>query len=95
MPGQDAPQRRVEPAGGVVCGGGRELVLEAKPVQKRRSRALLWAPKLSCVPKGSGTRGERLAEVFAQHGGVRHVVGNLAQPVHVVAEGEQAGRLAR
>ena len=39
--------------------------------------------------EGIGNRGERLAKIFAQHLLIGHIVGNLAQAVHVVGKRDQ------
>ena len=91
---QHADQRRVEPAGGVVVGGGGELVLEAEGIQEGAQPGVVVCAEGIVGAERVGDAGQRLAEVLLQHVPVRHVVRHLAQPVHVVAESEQTGRQA-
>ena len=91
---QDADQRRVEPAGGVVVGGGGELVLEAEGIQEGAQPGVVVGAEGVVGAERIRDAGQRLAEILCQHLLVRHVVRDLAQPVHVVAERQQAGRQA-
>ena len=82
-------QRLVEAAGRVIVGRGRELVVEAEAVEEvAQHRVVVVREALELVERIGDLR-ERLAEVLRQHLLVGHVVGHLAQPVHVVGEREQ------
>ena len=86
-----AQQRGVEAAGRVVVRAGRELVLEAEAVQEGAQPGVVVGAEAGVGAEGVGHAGQRLADEAGQHLPVGHVVRHLAQPVHVVAEGEQAG----
>ena len=88
--GEHAQQRRVEPAGSVVFGRGCELVLEAELVEEAAEVGVVVRAKTLVGAERVGDRGQRLAQVAREQIAVRHVVGNLPQPVHVVAERDQA-----
>jgi hypothetical protein len=89
-----AEQRGVEAAGAVVVGGGGELVVEAEGVEEGAQPRVVVGAEALVRAEGVGDGGERLAEMPGQRLPVRHVVRHLPQPVHVVAEGEEAGRQA-
>ena len=86
---EHAQQRRVETPGSDKFRSKTEFVVEAEAVEKGRSRALLCAAKLGYSPNGSGTCGQRLAEMGCDQVAVGDVVRDLAQAVHVVGKGDQ------
>ena len=65
----------------------------SKPKWSRneRRRALLWRAEAVMGAERIGHLRQRLAEVLFQQVLVGDVVGNLAQAVHVVGEGDQPG----
>ena len=83
-------QRRVEAAGRVAVGRRQELVLEAELIEEgAQPRIVVRAEATDTVRERVGHLRQRLAEMRRQHLLVRHVVGHLAQPVHVVGERDQ------
>ncbi len=85
-------ERRVEPAGGVVLRRRRELVLEAEAVEEAAQHSVIVVREALVLAERIRNACQRLAEVLPQHVAVRHVVRHLAQPVHVVGEGEEPRR---
>ncbi len=92
---QNTQQRRIEPPGRIVIRRRSKFILKSSESRSARSRALLCAPKLSCVPNGSGMRVNGLPKTPSQQLPVRHVVRHLAQPIHVVAKRDQTRRPPR
>ena len=83
-------QRGVEPAGLVALGGRQELVLEAELVEEAaQARVVVRGEARVLVAEGIGHGRQRLVEVRRQHVLVGHVVGHLAQAVHVVGEADE------
>ncbi len=81
--GVEAPRR--------VAGGRRqEFVLEAEGIEEAAQPRVVVLAEARVRAERIGDFGERLAEVLRQQLLVRHVVGHLAQTVHVVREGDQA-----
>lgn len=83
-------QGRVEQAALVAIGRADELVLEAKTVQERAQAGVVVGAEAVMGAEGVADDGQRLAQILDQRLLVLDVVGNLAQAVHVVAEGDQA-----
>ncbi len=91
--GEHAQQRLVETAGSVVIGRGGELVGKAEAVEEGpQPRVVGGAEARILVAEGVRHAGERLAEEARHHLLVGDVGRYLAEAVHVVGEGEQAGR---
>ena len=88
---QHAHQRRVEFSRSVIIGRARELVVESERVEKRAQPRVVVGAETVMGAERIGHPGQRLAEVLFQHLLVRHVVGYLAQAVHVVGERDQPG----
>ena len=82
-------KRGVEPPGLVIVRRGREFVVEAEAVEKAAQHRVVVRGEALVLAERVRDLAQRLAEMGAQHLGVRHVVGDLAQAVHVVGEGEQ------
>ena len=90
---EHAEQHRVEAAGLVVVGGAGELVGEAEAIEEgAQPRIVGRAEARIFVRERVGDAGQRLAEIGPHHLLVGDVVGNLAEPVHVVGEAEEPGR---
>ena len=90
---QHRQQHLVEAARLVPFGRRLELVLEAEGIEERpQPRIVGRAERRMLVAERVRHRGQRLAEMGRQHLLVGHVVGHLAQPVHVVGEAEQPRR---
>ncbi len=90
---QHGQQHLVEAARLVPIGRRLELVLEAERIEEgAQPRVVGRAEARMLVAERIGHRRERLAEMGRQHLLVGHVVGHLAQPVHVVGEAEQPRR---
>ncbi len=85
-------QRRVETASAVVVAGGGELVLEPEGVEKVAQHGVVVRRVALVRAEGVWDAAERLAQMGPQQLRVADVVGDLAQPVHVVAEGDQPRR---
>ena len=87
---EHAQQRRVEAARRVIVGRGSEFVVEAEAVEEgAQARVVGRAERGIFARKRIGNARQRLAEMARQHVLVRHVVGHLAQAVHVVGESQQ------
>ena len=86
---QKLQQRRVEAAGLVALGRRVEFVVEAEGVEERAQPRVVVLAERRMGAERVRHLGQRLAEMLRQHLLVRHVVGHLAQPVHVVGEGDQ------
>ena len=83
-------QRRVEAAGHVIVGRGREFVVEAEAVEEgAQPRIVGRAERRVFIGERVGHLGQRLAEIGPQHVLVGHVVRHLAQAVHVVGKAQQ------
>ena len=90
---QHREQHLVEAARLVPIGRRLELVLEAERIEEGAQAGVVGrAEARMLVAERIGHGGERLAEMLRQHLLVGHVVGHLAQPVHVVGEAEEPGR---
>ena len=95
MPLRHADQRCIEPAGGVVVRAGGEVVVEAEPVEERTQPGVVVGAEARVGAERVRHARQRLPDEAGQHLPVRHVVRHLAQPVHVVAERQQAARPPR
>ena len=89
---QNVQERRVELAFLVALGRALELVLEAEFVEKGLEPRVVVGAEAVMGAERIRDRGQGLAQMLRQHLMVRHVVGYLAQAVHVVGEGEQPRR---
>jgi hypothetical protein len=83
-------ERVVELAGLVEVGGRDELVVEPEGVEEAAEHRVVVMAEAVVRAEGVGDRGQRLLEMLAQHRAVRHVLGDLAHPVHVVREADEA-----
>jgi hypothetical protein len=88
--GQGRQQGLVELAGLVALGRRDELVVEAEAVEEGAQAGVVVGPEAVMGAERVADHGQRLAQVLDQRLLVLDVVGNLAQAVHVVAEGDQA-----
>ncbi len=93
--GQYLQQRRIEHAAGVAFGGRHELVIKAEAVEKGAQPGVVVLTKAGVGAERVAHFRQRLAQVLAQHFRVRNAVRHLAQPVHIVGKGDQAGLDAR
>jgi hypothetical protein len=91
-PLQQGQQRHVEPAGLVGLGRAHELVVEAEAVQECLQPRIVVRPETVVRAEGVAHTRQRQVQILAQHFRVWDALGHLAQPVHVVAEGDQARR---
>ena len=91
---EDADQRGIETTGGVIIGRGGKFIIETKRIQKRPQPRIVVRAKTGVGAERIRNAGQRLAEKRRQHVPVRHVVRHLAQPIHVIAESDQARRPA-
>ena len=88
---EHAQQRRVEAARRVIVGRGGEFVIEAETVEEGAQARVVGRAKRGIFARERvGNARQRLAEMLGEHVLVRHVVGHLAKPVHVIRESEQA-----
>ena len=87
-----AQKHVVEPAGRVVLGRAREFVVEAERVEEApQHRIVVVAEALVVAAERVRDRRQRLVQMRLQKGAVRHIVGDLAHPVHVVGEAQKPG----
>ncbi len=84
-------QRRIEPPRRVAGGCGHELVVEAELIEKGAQPCIVVRGETVMRAERIGHLCQRLAEMLLQHLLVGHVVGDFAQPVHVVGERDQPG----
>ncbi len=87
-------QRGVETAGRVIFRRRGELVVEAEAVEKGAQAGVVVGAEARMGAERVRHLGQRLVETGLEKRLVGHVVGHLAQPVHVVGEGQQARRNA-
>ena len=66
-----------------------EFVVEAELIEKRAQPRIVVRGKARIGPERIGHLGQRLAQMLRHHLLVGDVVGDLAQPVHVVGERDQ------
>ncbi len=85
-------QRLVELAGLVEIGRRIELVLEPEGVEEAAQHRVVVMPEAFEFPERVGHACQRHLQIVAQHLGVRHVLGDLAHPVHVVGKADQPCR---
>ena len=90
-----AEQGRIELAGTVVIGRRCEFVLKAESIQKGAQPRVIMVPKAFMCAERVRDRRDRPADMRGQHVLIRHIIRHLAQPIHVIAEGDQARRQAR
>ena len=83
-------QRRIEHAAGVALGRAQKLVIEPERIEESAQPGVVVGAKAAVCAERVAHLSQRLAQVFAQHFGVRNAVWHLAQPVHVVGKGDQA-----
>ena len=83
-------QRRIEHAAGVALGRAQKLVIEPERIEESAQPGVVVGAKAAVCAERVAHLGQRLAQVFSQHFGVRNAVWHLAQPVHVVGKGDQA-----
>ena len=86
---QHLQQRRVEAAGRVALRRRHELVFEAERVEEGAQPRVVVLAERRMRAERVRHLGQRLAEMLRQHLLVRHVVGHLAEPIHVVGERDQ------
>ena len=88
---QDVQKRLVKASRRVTGGRGQELVVEAELVEEGAQPRIVVRGETRMRAERIGHLGERLAEMLRHHFFVGHIVGNLAQPIHVVGERNQPG----
>ena len=88
-------QRRIKLARTIVIGRRREFVLKAKSIQKGAQPRIIMVPEAFMCAERVRDRRDRPADMPGQHFLIRHIIRHLAQPIHVIAEGDQARRQAR
>ena len=87
---RSAASKRPGPVG---LGRGHELVVEAEPVEEGAQPRVVARRRSSDTRRtGRAPAVSGLPRCARQQLLVRHVVGHLAQPVHVVREGDEPGR---
>ena len=79
----------VEAARRVALRRGHEFVVEAEMVEEGAQPRIVVLAEARMRAERIGHLGQRLAEMLLQHVLVRHVVGHLAQAIHVVGKGDQ------
>src|SRR5262245_54487495 len=84
-------KRRIEPAAAIAFSRAQEFVAEAKAVEKDLEPCIVVLAKTAMLPKWIGNRRERLAQMALEHVLVGNVVGDLAQPIHIVRESDEPG----
>ncbi len=92
---QHAQQSRIKPAGRIILGGRCKLVFKPETVEERAQPRVVMGRKRVVRAKRVRHAGERLANIFLQHLTLGHVIGHLAQGVHIVRKSQQTGRTAR
>ena len=90
-PAQHVLQRLVEMPALIALGRADELILEAKAVEEAAQLRVVVRGEAVMRAERIGDAAERLAQMLGQHGVIGHIVGHLAQAVHIVAERHQAG----
>ena len=88
---QHFEQRAIETSRHVAVGRGHEFVFEAEMIEEGAQARIVVLAETRMGAERIGHLGQRLAEMALQHLLVRHVVGHLAQAVHVVGKGDQPG----
>ena len=89
---EDVADRLVEAAAGIAVGRRQEFIVEAEAVEEFAEHRIIVVGEAFVRSERVGDSGQRLAEIFAEHLRIGDIVGDLAQPVHVVAERDQPGR---
>ena len=89
---EQAQERLVEAARAVVMGRGGEFIVEAEGVEKGAKPRIVVRPEALMRPERVRDLCERLPEMLSDELFVGDVVGDLAQPVHVVGEGDELRR---
>ena len=89
---QHVQQGRVETARGVIVGRGREFIFKAELVEERAQHGVVVRGERLELAEGIGDARQRLAQMCAQHVAIGHIVGHLAQTVHVIRKRQQARR---
>ncbi len=89
---EHAQERLVEAARAVVMGRGGEFVVEAEGVEKGAQPRIVVRAEALVRAEGIRHLRERLAEMLCDQLLVGDVVGDLAQPIHVVGEGDELRR---
>ena len=82
-------ERRVEAAREIAVRRGQELVVEAERVEKGAQPRIVVLAETRMRAERIGHLRQRLAEMARHHLPLGDVVGNFAQPVHVVGKGDQ------
>ena len=82
-------QRRIETARRVIFGRRGEFIFEAEAIQKRAQHRIIMRGKTVELAERIWNTRQRLAEMFAQHVAIGHIVGHFAQAIHIVRESQQ------
>ncbi len=82
-------QRVVEATRHVAVGRRQKFIFKSEVVEEGAQPRVVVRAEARVFAERIGHLGQRLTEMLRQHLLVRHVVGNLAQAVHVVGEGDQ------
>ena len=91
-PGENGPQRGVEAPAAIIIGRGGELVIEAEGIEEgTQARVVVGAETRVRAERVRHLR-QRPAEMGCDELLVRDVVWHLAQPVHIVREGDETRR---
>jgi hypothetical protein len=85
-------QRRVEAAGPIALGRRQEFVIESEGVEERAQTCVVVVAEAFVRTERVRHLGQRLVQRVGEQIPVRHVVGNLAQAVHVVRESDEPRR---
>ena len=88
-------QCRIKLAGTVVIGRRCEFVLKAESIQKGAQPRVIMVPEAFMCAEGIRNGRDWPPDMPGQHLLIRHIIRHLAQPIHVIAEGDQARRQAR
>ena len=91
---QDLADDVVEAAARIAFGRRQEFIVEAEAVEEMPQHRIVVVREALVGPERVGDLRQRLAEMRGEHLLLGHVVRHLAQPVHVVAEGDQPRRRA-
>ncbi len=92
---QHVPQRIIERARIVAIAGGNKFVIETEAIEEVAQHRIVVMGKALKLLERVRNAAERLAEVLGQHCLIGHIVRDLAQPIHVIAEGNQPRRRRR
>ena len=90
-----AEQGRIKAPGAVVIRRRSEFIFKAESIQKGAQPRVIMVPEAFMRTEGIRNGRDGPPDMPRQHVLIRHIIRHLAQPIHVIAEGDQARRQAR